>query len=67
MSRDEAPNFRMIGPPKTCSNCKRQSYQSSHRWVYCKKYEFVLPKEGFSSSCLDFYTCDGCEEFKEEE
>lgn len=67
MSRDDAPNFRMIRTQKTCSNCKRKSYQSIHRWIYCTKYEFVLPKEGFSSSNLDYYTCDGCEEWGEEE
>ena len=62
MSQNDAPNFRKLGNPKTCSNCKRYSYHDGYRWMYCNKYEFVLPKEGFSSSCLDFYTCDGCEE-----
>ena len=66
MSRDDAPNFRKINHSKCCSNCKCNMYKREHGWLYCTKYNFILPKEGISSRCLDSYVCDGCDHYENE-
>jgi len=67
MSREDAPNFRKLDGSINCGNCKCQRFRLEHKWICCTKYNFVFPKDGGSSRLLELYTCDGFEEFKEEE
>ena len=62
MSREDAPNFRLLRTSKTCGNCKWGFYSDKRDW-YCGLYDFNLDLK--IDSDIDFVTCDSFVRFGE--
>ena len=55
MSRDDAPNFRLLRTNKTCAGCAWGFYSDDRKW-HCGKYDFNFDLK--LDSDIDFLTCD---------
>ena len=55
MSREDAPNFRLLRTSKTCSGCTWGFYSNEREW-HCGKYDFNFDLK--LDSDIDFVTCD---------
>ena len=62
MSREDAPNFRLLRTSKTCSRCTWAFYSNEREW-HCGKYDFNFDLE--LDSVIDFVTCDDFKRFGE--
>jgi len=60
MTRDDAPNFRLLRTDQVCSNCKWGFYSDTRKW-HCGRYDFNFDLK--LESDIDFTTCDAFKGF----